>query len=353
MAPFSGTFLLLSSPSSSPSFDFTDFYLRLALATRTGLATALATWTMKSPLANKRRSVEVCVKCRKCGLPWNRKLQRKRRRQRNKQSSPPVIHCILSVIAIQAAVRRYLIKRHQKNNDPIELWNRKCVHYLSAKGPYAARSHFDPYQRLAVYTSAATAIQNAWHLHRWLKHLRLLSSVTKEMNAIIIQRSWRSSWCRRSFGVVYNAMKIRERVFYSTIIGSAADATHRFCLSGCPFAIKYKQHGSNVWVQVDCNKFRSYVQQQLQLERKRRRRNSNRRRTTNLTPTKSATEIKRDKIRRMSQKKWKWFYDKKDCCEDSAQPSSKVTVDTTQSSDDESDVMTWLTNLDLDSCVDS
>jgi hypothetical protein len=148
-------------------------------------------------------------------------------------------------------------------------------------------------------------------------------------------------------------MKIRERVFYSTIIGSAADATHRFCLSGCPFTIKYKQHGSNVWVQVDCNKFRSYVQQQLQLERKRRRRNSNRRRTSNLTPTKSATEIKRDKIRRLSQKKWKWFYDKKDCCENSAQPSSKVAVvDTTQSSDDESDVMTWLTNLDLDSCIE-
>ncbi len=55
----------------------------------------------------------------------------------------------------------------------------------------------------------------------------------------------------------------------------------------------------------------------------------------------------------MSQKKWKWFYDKKDSCENnSAQPTSKVTVvDTTQSSDD--DVMTWLTNLDLDSCVDS
>ena len=320
----------------SSSFSFLS-HLRLALAT---------CLDMKSPLANKRRSVEVCVKCRKCGLPWNRKLQRKRQRQRNKQyASPPVIHCIFSVIVIQATVRRYLIKRHQKNNDPIELWNRKCVHYLSAKGPYAARSHFDPYQRLAVYTSAATAIQSAWHLHRWLKHLRLLSSVTKEMNAIIIQRSWRSSWCRRSFSIVYNAMKFRERVFYSTIVGSAADTTLRFCLSGCPFIIKYKQHGSNdVWVQVDCNKFRSYVQQQLQiLERKRRRRNSNRR--PNLTPTKSSAEIKRDKIRRMSQKKWKWFYDKKDCCEDSAQPPSMVTVDT-QSSDD--DLITWLTNLDLD-----
>ena len=225
------------------------------------------------------------------------------------------------------------------------------MHYLSAKGPYAARSHFDPYQRLAVYTSVAIAIQNAWRLYRWLKHLRLLSSVTKEMNAIIIQRSWRSSWCQRSFCVVYNAMKIRERVIYSTIIGSAAD-TLRFCLSGCPFAIEYKQCGSNAWVQVDCDKFRLYIRQQLQLERKRRRRNSNRRRrTTNLTPTKSAAEIKRDKIRRMSQKKWKWFYDKKDCCGNSAQPSSKVTVDT-QSSDND-DVMTWLTNLDLDSCVDS
>ena len=335
----------------SPLFLFFSFLFPLSLSLSLSLlwtAIALATCLgMKSPLANKRHSVEVCVKCRKCGLPWNRKLQRKRQRQRNKQyASPPVIHCIFSVIVIQATVRRYLIRRHQKNNDPIELWNRKCVHYLSAKGPYAARSHFDPYQRLAVYTSAATAIQNAWHLHRWLKHLRLLSSVTKEMNTIIIQRSWRSSWCRRSFSIVYNAMKIREGVFYSTIVGSAADATLRFCLTGCPFAIKYKQHGSNAWVKVDCDKFRSYVQQQLQLELKRRRRNSNRRRTTNLTPTKSATEIKRDKIRRMSQKKWKWFYDKKDCCEDSAQPSSKVTVDT-QSSDDD-DVMNWLTNLDLD-----
>lgn len=104
-------------------------------------------------------------------------------------------------------------------------------------------------------------------------------------------------------------------------------------------------------MEVDCNKFRSYISQQLQVEEERKRRRiSNRLRTTNIkpTPTKSAAELKHEKIRKMSQRKWKWFYDKRDCGDKNdsiAQP--KIEVDNA-SHDADDEVMVWLTNLDLD-----
>eukprot|EP00984_Skeletonema_dohrnii_P038342 scaffold41479_cov139-Skeletonema_dohrnii-CCMP3373.AAC.1 len=83
---------------------------------------------------------------------------------------------------------------------------------------------------------------------------------------------------------------------------------------------------------------------------------SNRRRTSTIlspTPRKSVAELKRDKIRKMSRNKWKWFYDKQDCCDSNSVVSQqpKVEVDDVSSDDD---VMAWLTNLDLNGgcCMD-
>ena len=92
---------------------------------------------MNSPIANKSINDNVCVKCRSCGLPWNRKLQRRRRQCQRRA----YLQFQLSAILIQSWVRRYLIQRHRNNEDPVNQWNRKCVHYLSRKGPYGAKHH--------------------------------------------------------------------------------------------------------------------------------------------------------------------------------------------------------------------
>ena len=227
---------------------------------------------MKSPPANK--SIHICVKCRSCGLPWNRKLQRKKGKEQF-QTKRTHLHLQICSIVIQSYVRRYLIQRHRRNNDPIEQWNTRCVHYLSAKGPYGARVHNPAYVQRIIYTAAAIEIQTVWRLHRSLKHLQHLSSSTKELNA------------------TENAQHTRRRI-------------------------------------------------------------GNRRRTTTTTlrptPRKSVAEIKRDKIRKMSQKKWKWFYDKQDSCENNSVVSRRqpeLDVDDVSS---DVDVMSWLTNLDLDGC---
>lgn len=309
---------------------------------------------MKSPLLDK--CIIVCVKCRSCGLPWNRKLQRRKRQFQRKSAH---LHFQLCSIIIQSYVRRYLIQRHRKNNDPIDQWNRRCVHYLTTKGPYGARIQFAAYQRIGIYKAAAIEIQTVWRLHRCLKHLQHLSSADKELNASVIQRIWRSSWCQRSFRTVCRAIKQREKLFYSLIDSGAADTDDKisFCLSGCPFAIEYKQQSTKAWTQVDCIKFRSYLCQQLNVQHKQRR-ISKRRRTTirnNPTPRKSVAELKHEKIRRMSEKKWKWFYNKQDCCE--TNNYSVVSREPNPAVDDASsdaEVMEWLTNLDLDDgcCMD-
>ena len=309
---------------------------------------------MKSPIANKHINDNICVKCRSCGLPWNRKLQRRRRQAQSKRAH---LRFQLCSIIIQSCARRYLIQKHRRNNDPVDQWNRRCVHYLSTKGPYGGKNHFAAYQR-TIYTAAAMEIQKAWRLHRCLKHLQRLSSAAKDVYTTTIQRLWRASWCRRSFRTVHRAIKQRDKLFYSLIDcdNVAADMDMViFCLSECPFAIEYKQQSSDAWKEVDRNKFRAYICQQLSVQHKRRRM-SNRRRTSTIlspTPRKSVAELKRDKIRKMSRNKWKWFYDKQDCCESNSAVSQqpKVEVDDVSSDDD---VMAWLTNLDLDEgcCMD-
>lgn len=299
-----------------------------------------------SPLLDK--SSNICVKCRSCGLPWNRELQRRKRQNQRKRDH---VHFQLCSVIIQSYVRRYLIQRHRRNNDPIEQWNRRCVHYLTTKGPYGARTYFDAYQRIGIYRAAAIELQKVWRLHQCLKYLQNLSPSDKQLKATLIQRIWRSSWCRRSFRTVFRAIRQREKLFYSLIDSGAAETVDKisFCLSGCPFDIEYKQQSSEAWTKADCIKFRSYIHQQLTAQYKRRR-ISNRRRTTilnNPTTRKSGAELKYGKIHRMSQKKWKWFYNKHDCC-DTRKPE-------VADSSSDAEVMEWLTSLDLDDgcCMDN
>jgi len=293
---------------------------------------------------------QVCVKCRSCGLPWNRKLQRRKQLQRRKRAH---LHFQLCSILIQSCVRRFLIQKYRRNNVPVEQWNRRCVHYLSRKGPYGARNHFAVYQR-TICTDAAIEIQKVWRLRRCLKHLQRLSSTVREMKTATIQRVWRASWYRRSFRAVRRAIRQREERFYSLIdADDAADKDEQvcFCLSrGCPFAIEYKQPSVGTWKEVNRDKFRAYICQQLIVQHKRRKTSRIRRTTTfqSSTPRKSVADLKRDKIRKMSRNKWKWFYDKQDCCENnsalSRQLKLKVKVDDVSS---DADVMAWVANLDL------
>lgn len=297
---------------------------------------------MNSPIANKGMNDNVCVKCRSCGLPWNRKLQRRKKQCQSRA----YLHCQLCSILIQSCVRRYLIRRHHRNNDPVEKWNRGCVHYLSRRTPYGAKHHVAAYQR-TICRSAAIEIQKFWRNHRCLKHLQRLSSKAKEMNSITIQRVWRESWCRRSFRTVCRAIRQREKLFYSLIdSGDIEGKQISFCLSrGCPFAIEYKQQSSNAWEEVDRNKFRLYICQQLNARHKRKK-------MSNLSPIprKSAAELKRDKIRKLSRNKWKWFYDKQDCCENNSAFSRQPKVVEVDDVSSDSDMMVWVTNLNLNGC---
>lgn len=303
---------------------------------------------MNSPIPNKSVNNNICVKCRSCGLPWNRKLQR-RRKQLLRRTHPKRahLHLQLSSILIQSCVRRFLILKHRRNNVPIELWNRRCVHYLSRKGPYGARNHLAVYQR-TICKDAAVEIQKVWRLHRCLKHLRRLSFTVKKMNSATIQRVWRASWYRRSFRIVCRAIRQREELFYSLIHSDDVEQIC-FCLSrGCPFAIEYKQQSSGAWKEVNHDKFRAYICQQMIAQHKRKRMSKIRRTTTfpSSAPRRSVADLKHEKIRKMSRNKWKWFYDKQDFCEGKsvASPQLKLEVDDVSS---DADVMAWVANLDL------
>ena len=131
------------------------------------------------------------------------------------------------------------------------------------------------------------------------------------------------------------------------------DKQIRFCLArGCPFAIEYKRQSSNAWEEMDHNKFRLYICQQLHAQHKRRKMSNLRQKTSSTlspTPRKSATELKRDKIRKLSRNKWKWFYDKQDSCEKSSIVSRQPKVEADDVISD-ADMMAWVTNLDLNNC---
>ena len=307
--------------------------------------------TTKTPIANKSIIItdNICTKCRQCGKPWNTKLQRRKKGIASSTKTKAHVHFQLCSIIIQSFVRRYLIQRHIARKDPIEEWNRRCcVHYLTIKGPYASRNHFARFHRI-ICTAAASEIQKVWRHYLCLRYLENLPFAAKEKNSTVIQRTWRASWCRRSFRIVCRAIKTHEEHFYSLVDEyDTIDMSRnvQFCLFGCPLAIKYKHQNRKVWQEVDNNNIRSFIRRQL-LAQYKRRRNSHRRRTTALhsTPRKrSIAEVKREKIRKMSQKKWKWFYDRQnDDCENSASLQPEYIANA--SSDTE--VMTWLTNLDL------
>ena len=257
------------------------------------------------------------------------------------------MHFQLCSILIQSWVRRYLIQRHRRNKHPVEQWSRKCVHYLSRKGPYGAKHHCAAAYQRTICRSAAIEIQQLWRNHRWLKHLQRLSSTAKERSSATIQRVWRASWCRRSYRTVCRAIRQRHTLFYSMIEpGDVAGNGKQilFCLTrGCPLAVEYKRYNSNEWEEMDRNKFRLYICQQLHAQHKRRKM-SNLRQKTSSNPRKSATELKRDKVRKLSQSKWKWFYEKQDCCENSSIVSRQPKVEVDDVSSD-ADMMAWVTNL--------
>ncbi len=250
---------------------------------------------------------------------------------------------------------------------------------------------------------AASQIQRAWRRHGWVAHLRSLGQADREKNVILLQRAWRASACRRFYRTFREAMQRRGESLRSHLIPPATHRetdsaiTHgivlRLGISSFPFGLYYRagespsptkgpvspdgtqrrmketERGAEVigggWGIVEREKFTGYVRGQMKLnEEARRRRTSEqfksaRRHSTN----DDAGERRRERLRKMSRRKYKWFYDNERGDQSDGESmtnfNEKSVNGRSQSDsgasnevkfaegDSESEVLTWLRDLDM------
>ncbi len=106
-------------------------------------------------------------------------------------------------------------------NLPVSEWQEKrCVHYLSTRGPYGGGRKTKMYwhRRIAVYAVAALQIQRAWERHGWVDHLRSLEQADRERNAVLLQRAWRVSACKRFYEMFRKLMQCQGESLRSHLI---------------------------------------------------------------------------------------------------------------------------------------
>ena len=209
----------------------------------------------------------------------------------------------------------------------------------------------DLHRRIAVYAVVALQIQRAWEQHGWVAHLRSLGQADPERNAVLLQRAWRASACKRFYEMFRKLMQCQGESLRSHLIqppatekvidsGIPHSIVLRLGVSSFPFALYYRedelpslikgldsssdgtQHqrketersaelSEGGWRIVEREKFTGYVRGQIKLKEEARRRRTSgrfasaRRRSTN----DNVVERRRERLSKMSRRKFKWFYD--------------------------------------------
>ena len=264
----------------------------------------------------------------------------------------------------------------------------------------------DWHRRIAIYAVAALRIQSAWERHGWVDHLRSLGQADRERNAILLQRAWRASVCKRFYETFRESMRCQGESLRSHFLiqppatdkvtdsGIAHSIIFRLGVSSFPFALYYRagalpnltkglvsssdgtqqqrketersaELSEGGWRIVEREKFAGYVRGQIKLkEEARRRRNSGRfasarRRSTN----DNVGERRRERLRKISRRKFKWFYDNGHGDRSPGEPRTNFNEHSVNGrsesdggssvgekivdGDGELEVLTWLRDLDM------
>ena len=198
--------------------------------------------------------------------------------------NPTAVSFQLAAVCIQKNVRSYIVQCRKKRNVPVHNWTQKCIHYLSTKGPYGRKSInlADRYRLIVVYRIAVLQIQTAWRQYRWLKYLQSIGQFDQTSNAILLQRAWRASVCRRFYRLFHRLLRCHsESLFRQLIAFSSPDNNVSYSIrlgaKSFPVAVHYRiktplsshepiREAMQIWSIVDQKKFIDFMHEQLQLE---------------------------------------------------------------------------------------
>lgn len=196
---------------------------------------------------------------------------------------------------------------------------------------------------------------------------RLESITWSGRYAILIQSFVRAVICRRYFSIIRSVLSSRQKI--ESLIdtpGLTNDLVYRidYVKMWPPLIILYKyttadtsssREHSTKWCTIDRDRFATFMSQELsrtiQLAKVKKTQTTTRRSTK-----KDLQQLKREQIRKKSQLKWKWFYERNsDSPVDNQGESSCSEIHSlfptprSQKNEEETeeDVMVWLTKLDL------
>ena len=162
------------------------------------------------------------------------------------------------------------------------------------------------------------------------------------------------------------AYQLKSLIDFTDRLGPSNGIEFRLDASVFPLSLYYReksqgQTNNSVWRIVDRKNLQHYVSVQEELLRKQRRRNSTKiRSTTRRSMKEDVTKRRRELIRKKSQRKFKWFYDRKEAevrdeqLQTDTDTSDNVVSDSISngnkegSTDGDAEVMAWLQDLDLD-----
>ena len=168
------------------------------------------------------------------------------------------------------------------------------------------------------------------------------------------------------------ACQLKSLIDFTDRLGPSNGIEFRLDASVFPLSLYYREKSQgqtniSVWRIVDRKNLQHYVSVQEELLRKQRRRNSTKIRSMTRRSMKEedVNERRRELIRKKSQRKFKWFYDRKEAevrnehlqtetdTSDNVVSDSISNGDKEGSTDDDAEVMAWLQDLDLDGdCID-
>eukprot|EP00804_Cyclotella_cryptica_P018887 CCRYP_006426-RA/>CCRYP_006426-RA protein AED:0.06 eAED:0.06 QI:158/1/1/1/0/0/3/978/373 len=319
-------------------------------------------WRTKYPSHTGSNFENACIKCQKCGVPRRGHFDKKSRQEKTKlmaeRAKFPIATYQIAAVYIQKHARAFIVRSRRRKLTPAEWQPKKCVHYLSKRGPYGRSSCHSSQHRIPVYRlTAVIEIQNLWRKYCWEQFIQSIGANANK-SAIIIQSTfWRAAICRRYYLIIRDAVKnqlddgrqdnLLIPLLDAMLVGSLRNhpdlnktLTFRIDGSMSPPLIVYKslentkllngdcrdslqsevyinypelvrdtmEHKKRTpWNIVDPEKMAAFICKELkkmrELSKRKKERNSR------LSKTKGSTQLKREKIRKKSQLKWKWFYD--------------------------------------------
>ena len=167
------------------------------------------------------------------------------------------------------------------------------------------------------------------------------------------------------------ACQLKSLIDFTDRLGPSNGIEFRLDASVFPLSLYYRENSqgqtnNSVWRIVDRKNLQHCVSVQEELLQKQRRRNSTKIRSTPRRSMKEdVTERRRELIRKKSQRKFKWFHDRKEAevgdeqlqtetdTSDNVVSGSISNGNNEGSADGDAEVMAWLQDLDLDGdCID-